>query len=225
MSFASHPQPSAHTRDLESLSLAGDTVASKLAEQYTTQNTQPIPDEYKRHHRIFGEEESRQFPGPRVWDHAIELKPGAPSTIPSKIYALTQNEQKALEEFIQEHLVKGYIHPSKSPYASPFFFIKKKDGRLRPVQDYRKINEWTVKNRYPLPLIPELIARVKGATLFTKFDVRWGYNNVHIKNGDQWKAAFITNKGLFKPNVMFFGLTNSPATFQMMMNKIFMEEL
>ena len=153
------------------------------------------------------------------------MKPGAPPTIPGKIYALTQAEQKALEGFVQEHLAKGYIRPSKSPYASPFFFIKKKDGKLRPVQDYRKVNEWTVKNRYPLPLIPELITRVKGATLFTKFDVRWGYNNVHIKDGDQWKAAFITNKGLFEPNVMFFGLTNSPATFQMMMNEIFMEEL
>ena len=201
------------------------TMASKLAEQYMTQNTQPIPDEYRRHQRVFGEEESQRFPGPRIWDHAIELKPGAPSTIPGRIYALTQVEQKALETFVQEHLAKGYIRPSKSPYASPFFFIKKKDGKLRPVQDYRKINEWTVKNRYPLPLIPELIARVKGATLFTKFDVRWGYNNVHIKEGDQWKAAFITNKGLFEPNVMFFGLTNSPATFQMMMNEIFIEEL
>ena len=109
--------------------------------------------------------------------------------------------------------------------SSPFFFIKKKDGKLRPVQDYRKINEWTIKNRYPLPLIPELIARVKGATLFTKFDVQWGYNNIRIKEGDQWKAAFITNKGLFEPNIMFFGLTNSPATFQMMMNEIFLEEL
>ena len=200
-------------------------MASKLAEQYTAQNKQPILAEYKRHYRVFGEEESQRFPGPRVWDHAIELKPGAPSTIPGRIYALTQAEQKALETFIQEHLAKGYIRPSKSPYASPFFFIKKKDGKLRPVQDYRKINEWTIKNRYPLPLIPELIARVKGATLFTKFDVRWGYNNVRIKEGDQWKAAFITNKGLFEPNVMFFGLTNSPATFQMMMNEIFLEEL
>ena len=153
------------------------------------------------------------------------MKLGAPSTIPGRIYALTQAEQKALETFIQEHLAKGYIRPSKSPYASPFFFIKKKDGKLRPVQDYWKINEWTIKNQYPLPLIPELIARVKGATLFTKFDVRWGYNNVRIKEGDQWKAAFITNKGLFEPNVMFFGLTNSPTTFQMMMNEIFLEEL
>ena len=200
-------------------------MASKLAKQYMTQDTQPILDEYKRHRRVFGEEESWRFPGPRIWDHAIELKPGAPPTIPGRIYALTQTEQKALEAFIQEHLVKGYIRPSKSPYASPFFFIKKKDGKLRPVQDYRKINEWTIKNRYPLPLIPELIARVRGATLFTKFDVRWGYNNVRIKDGDQWKVAFITNKGLFEPNIMFFRLTNLPATFQMMMNEIFIEEL
>ena len=100
-----------------------------------------------------------------------------------------------MEEFIKDHLAKGYIRPSKSLYASPFFFIKKKDGKLRLVQDYRKINEWMIKNRYPLPLILELIARVKGATIFTKFDIRWGYNNIRIKDGDQWKAAFITNKG------------------------------
>ena len=138
---------------------------------------------------------------------------------------MTQKEQQTLEAFLEEHQRKGYIRPSKSPYASPFFFIKKKDGTMRPVQDYRKVNEWTIRNRYPLPLIPELIARVKGASLFSKFDVRWGYNNVRIKEGDEWKAAFVTNKGLFEPRVMFFGLTNSPATFQMMMNSIFEPEL
>jgi hypothetical protein len=122
-------------------------------------------------------------------------------------------------------LAKRYIVPSISPYLSSFFFIKKKDGKLRPVQDYRRLNEWTIKNRYPLPLIPELIARVKGATLFSKFDIRWGYNNVRIKKGDEWKAAFITSEGLFEPRVMFFSLTNSPATFQAMMNAIFIEEL
>ena len=93
------------------------------------------------------------------------------------------------------------------------------------MQDYRRLNEWTIRNRYPLPLISELISRVQGASLFSKFDIRWGYNNVRIKEGDEWKAAFITNQGLFKPRVMFFGLTNSPATFQTMMNAIFAEEL
>ena len=112
------------------------TTASKLAEEFTPQNRQPIPEEYRRHSHVFGEKQAQRFPGPRIWDHAIELKPGAPATIPGKIYALTQSEQKALEEFVKEHLAKGYIKPSKSPYASPFFFIKKKDGKLRPVQDY-----------------------------------------------------------------------------------------
>ena len=105
--------------------------------------------------------------------------------------------------------------------ASPFFFIKKKDGSLRPVQDYRKLNEMTVKNRYPLPLIQELLDKLKGARYFTKLDIRWGYNNVRIKEGDEWKAAFRTNMGLFEPTVMFFGLTNSPPSFQTMMNTLF----
>ena len=105
--------------------------------------------------------------------------------------------------------------------ASPFFFVKKKDGKLRPVQDYRKLNEMTIKNRYPLPLISELMDKLRGAKYFSKLDVWWGYNNVRIKSGDEWKAAFRTNRGLFEPTVMFFGLTNSPATFQWMMNDIF----
>lgn len=105
--------------------------------------------------------------------------------------------------------------------ASPFFFIKKKDGSLRPVQDYRKLNDMTIKNRYPLPLISELVNKLKGAKYFTKLDVRWGYNNIQIKEGNEWKAAFLTNRGLFEPLVMFFGLMNSLATFQTMMNELF----
>ncbi len=92
---------------------------------------------------------------------------------------------------------------------------------LRPVQDYQKLNEMTIKNRYPLPLISELIDKLRGAKYFTKLDVCWGYNNIHIKEGDEEKAAFHMNRGLFEPIVMFFGLTNSPAMFQWMMNDIF----
>jgi Reverse transcriptase (RNA-dependent DNA polymerase) len=117
------------------------------------------------------------------------------------------------------------IRRSKSPYASGFFFVQKKDGKLRLVQDYRNLNKWTVPNKYPLPLIPNLIHSITGKMLFTKFDVQWGYNNIPIKPGDEWKAAFKTSEGLFKPTVMFFGLTNSPATFQTMMDDIFQEEI
>src|SRR3979490_2123064 len=107
--------------------------------------------------------------------------------------------------------------------ASPVFFITKKEGSLRLVQDYRWLNAMTIKNRYPLPLIPELINHLRGAKYFTKLDVRWGYNNVRIKDGDEWKAAFRMNQGLYELLVMFFGLINSPATFQTMMNDIFQD--
>jgi hypothetical protein len=106
---------------------------------------------------------------------------------------------------------------------SASLFIKKKDGKLRFVQDYQALNAITRKNRYPLPLIDDLIHQLKDARYFTKLDVRWGYNNVRIRKGDEWKAAFRTNRGLFEPLVMYFGLTNSPATFQTMMNKIFQD--
>src|ERR1700720_1736271 len=76
--------------------------------------------------------------------------------------------------------------------ASPFFFVKKKDGKLRPTQDYHKLNEATIKNHYPLPLISELVDRLSGAKIFSKMDVRWGYNNIRIKKGDEWKAAYRT---------------------------------
>ena len=101
------------------------------------------------------------------------------------------------------------------------FFIKKKDGSLWLVQDYQALNSMTVKNKYPLPLISELVFQLYGARYFTKLDIHWGFNNVRIKPRDEWKAAFWTNWGLFKPLVMFFGMTNSLAIFQTMMNDIF----
>jgi len=158
--------------------IACQTMSSTLAEEHNKPHLNPIPTEYKRHHKVFSEEAAQHFPESRIWDHAIELKPGAPSTLPRKIYALLQLELQELAKFVKEHLAKGYIRPSKSPYAAPFFFIKKKDGKLCPVQDYRRLNKWTIRNRYPLPLIPQLINRVRMKKLFTKFDVRWGYNNI-----------------------------------------------
>src|ERR1700682_5918576 len=184
-----------------------------------------IPRHYQQFSRVFSEEASHEFPPARIWDHAIELKPGALATIPARLIRLSQPELEETHKFVKEHMTGGTIRPSDSPYSSSYFYIKKKDGKLRPVQDYRKLNEWTIRNRYPLPLIPELVDRLRGCTLYTKFDIRWGYNNVRIRDGDQWKAAFLTNKGLFEPMVMFFGLTNSPATFQTMMNTIFAQEI
>ena len=127
------------------------TKASQLAEQHQKTRKLTLPEEYRRHAKVFSEQQAQRFPEARQWDHAIDLKKDAPATLPGKIYSLTQPEQKALQEFLKEHLKKGYIHPSKSPYAAPFFFIKQKDGKLRPVQDYRKVNEWTVKTAILFP--------------------------------------------------------------------------
>jgi hypothetical protein len=134
---------------------------------------------------------------------------------------MTKMEDEALDEQIDEQLGKGYIQESKSPYTSSFFFMKKKDGKLCPVQDYRKFNNWTIHNQYPLPLIGELVHDLRGAIIFTKLNVCQRYNNIHIRKGDEHKAAFKTQRGLFKPTAMYFGLCNSPATFQAFMNDIY----
>jgi hypothetical protein len=203
---------------------ASSNIATELAiahEQTKTKKSwqESVPIHYHDFDFIFTKDSFDTLPDRRPWDHAIELIPNS-QPVDCKVYPLAPSEQKELDEFLEEHLRSGRIRPSKSPMASPFFFVKKKDGRLRPVQDYRRLNNMTIKNRYPLPLTSELIDKLKGAKYFTKLDVRWGYNNVRIKEGDEWKAAFRTNRGLFEPMVMFFGLTNSPATFQTMMNDI-----
>jgi len=121
---------------------------------------------------------------------------------------------------VKDQLRKGYIRPSKSPQTSLVFFVPKKDGKKRMVQDYRYLNSWMIKNNYSLPLISDLIDSIGKKKVFTKMDLRWEYNNVRIKEGDEWKAAFSMPEGSFEPMVMFFRLTNSPATFQAMMNDL-----
>jgi hypothetical protein len=184
-----------------------------------------IPKEYHEYLSIFSEKEASRFPPSRKWDHKIDLKPEfEPKSC--KVYNLTPEEQVEQDKFLKENLEKGYIRPSESSMASPMFFVAKKDDRpgdrkLRPCQDYRRLNDATIKNTYPLPLISEIMDKLQGAKYFTKLDIRWGYNNVRIREGDEWKAAFKTNKGLFEPTVKFFGLCNSPATFQAMMDDMF----
>ena len=207
---------------------ASTTISYKLAESFTKAAQEGktfqvvVPADLHDFEDVFSKSSFDALPEHRQWDHAIELE-AAPQHSHRKVYPLSLDEQKALDEFIEEGLASGRFRPSKSPIGAPVFFIKKKDGSLRLVQDYRELNAITKKNRYPLPLIDELIHKLRGARFFTKLDVRWGYNNVRIKEGDEWKAAFRTNRGLFEPLVMYFGLTNSPATFQTMMNAIFQD--
>jgi RNase H-like domain found in reverse transcriptase/Reverse transcriptase (RNA-dependent DNA polymerase)/Integrase zinc binding domain/Chromo (CHRromatin Organisation MOdifier) domain len=204
---------------------ATGNFSQRLAEAHFRNSTpKSVSDSVPRYlhefQDIFAKESFDALPERKQWDHAIELVPD-PKLANCKVYPMSVSEQDELDRFIAENLKSGRIRQSKSPMASPCFFIKKKDGSLRLIQDYRTLNSITVKNRYPLPLISELVNKLRKAKYFTKLDVRWGYNNVRIKHGDEWKAAFRTNRGLFEPLVMMFGLTNAPATFQTMMNEIF----
>jgi hypothetical protein len=203
---------------------ASSTVSGHLAEAFA-KNSKPkgfedvVPTSLHTYADIFSETAFDSLPERRKWDHAIELE-HEPSPGFHKVYPMTLTEQTEMDAFLEEALATRCIRQSKSPLGAPVFFIKKKDGKLRFVQDYRALNAITRKNPYLLPLIDDLIHRLKDTRYFTKLDVRWGYNNVRIHEGNEWKAAFRTNRGLFEPLVMYFGLTNSPATFQTMMNKI-----
>jgi len=156
----------------------------------------------------------------KPYDHAIDFMEGAKLPKPAKVYLLEIAERNSLDTWIDEELRKGYIRPSTSPIAAPFFFVKKHDGSLQPVMDYRALNAITVKNCYPISRIADLIESLSKVSIFTKIDLRWGYNNVCIREGNEWKTAFITRRGLFEATVMYFGFSNAPATFQSMMNDI-----
>jgi len=178
-----------------------------------------VPKKFWKWRKVFGKVESERMPMRKVWDHAIDLKEMFKPR-KGRIYPLSKNEREEVQNFVEDQLRKGYIRPSKSPQISPVFFVDKKDGSKRMVMDYRNMNDQTVKNNYPLLLITELIDNMGSKKVFTKMDLRWGFNNVRIKEGDEWKGAFTTHIGSFELTVMFFGMTNSPATFQAMMNEI-----
>ena len=133
---------------------------------------------------------------------------------------MSKNEREKVQNFVNDQLRKGYIRPLKSPQTSPVFFVSKKNRSKRMVMDYYSLNKQTVKNNYLLLLIADLIDNIGSKKVFTKMDLQWGFNNVRIKEGDEWKGAFTMHIGLFEPTIMFFGITNSSATFQAMMNEI-----
>jgi hypothetical protein len=216
-----------HPVDPHHFVCALSTVSGCLAKVFA-KNSKPkgfediVPTSLHTYADVFSETAFDSLPERRKWDHAIELE-HEPSPRFQKVYPMTLTEQTEMGAFLEEALATGHIRQSKSPLGAPVFFIKKKDGKLCFVQDYWALNAITRKNQYLLPLINDLIHRLENVHYFTKLDVHWGYNNVHIREGDEWKAAFHTNRGLFEPLVMYFSLTNSLATFQRMMNEIFQD--
>ena len=188
------------------------TLSTALA-QATEKVEQKLPLQYTWYAKVFNEPKDGKLPPRQPFDHAIDLKETFMPKV-AKSYPMNPKEMEACKQFIEEHLKSGRIRKSQSPQASPSCFTQKKDGGLLPCQDYQYLNEHTVTNAYPLPLISTLIDKLKGAKYFSKMDIWWGYNNIHIKEGDEWKAMFATPYGLYKPLVMFFGQCNSPPTFQ-----------
>jgi hypothetical protein len=154
----------------------------------------------------------------------IELKPGT-APIYKTPYRMATPELAELKEHLKELLEKGFIHPSSSSWGAPVIFVLKKDGIQRLWMNYHALNEVTVKNKYPLPRIVDLFDQLRGVSVFSKIDLRSIYHQLKIQECDIPKTAFISRYGLYEYTVMSFGLTNAPAYFMYMMNKVFMEYL
>ena len=143
-----------------------------------------VPERFHEWIKVFRKKQSERMPTRKVWDYAIDVNEGF---VPKKgkVYPLSREERGEVRKFIEEQLRKGYIRLSKSPQMAPVFFVGKKDRKKRMIQDYRYLNEWTVKNNYLLPLISDVLENIGMKKMFMKMDLRWSYNNVRIKEGNK----------------------------------------
>ena len=176
-----------------------------------------IPRDYQKFYAMFKEEAHEKLPKHCDWDHEILIEKGKKPTY-RLIYALSESVLKALREYLDENLKKGFIQPFTSLAGYPSLFVPKKDKKLQLCVDYRQLNAITVTNHYPLPLISELQDRIQGSQWLTALNIRRAFNLVQMKEGEEWKTAFQTRYGHYKYTVMPFGLTNAPATFQALIN-------
>ncbi|KAL0549321.1 hypothetical protein IC582_013802 [Cucumis melo] len=160
------------------------------------------------------------LPPNREIEFTIELLPGT-TPISQAPYRMALSELKELKMQLQELVDKGYIRPSVLPWGAPVLFVKKKDGTLRLCIDYRQLNKVTIRNKYPLPRIDDLFDQLRGAALFSKIDLRSGYHQLKVRESDIAKTTFRTRYGHYEFRVMSFGLTNAPAVFMDLMNRIF----
>ena len=189
-----------------------DLVASKLPAKY-----QDLAD-------VFSKSDSDELPPHRTIDHKIVLDQENSLGF-TPLYHMSLAELQTVKQYLLDNLNKGFIAPSQAPYASPVLFVKKSDGSLRFCIDYRKLNAITRKDRYPLPLIDETLARISRAKVFTKLDIRQAFHRIRIDPSSEDLTTFRTRYGSYKCKVLPFGLTNGPATFQHYMNETLMEYL
>src|SRR5260221_2200770 len=178
-----------------------------------------VPQEYHEFCDVFSGEKANALAPHRPYDLKINLEEGA-KLFHRPIYSLSPPELTALREFLEENVWNGFICPSKSPWGSPVLFIKKKDGSLHLCVDFCTLNRVTEKDRYPLPLISDLLTSPAPARIYSKIDLKHAYHLVHIAKGDKPKTAFCMQYGSYEWQVMPFGLTNAPVVFQQFINKV-----
>jgi hypothetical protein len=183
-----------------------------------------VPVKYHDFTDVFSKQKADKLAPHRSYDLKIDIDEGTHPPL-GPIYPLSQSELSTVHEFLDEHLSTGFIRPTKSPYRAPVLFIKKKDGSLRLCMDFCGLNAITQKDKYPLPLITDLLDAPRAACIYTKIDLKHAYHLVHIAEGDEWKTAFWTHYRSFEWLVMPFGLTNAPAAFQWFVNDIFSDLL
>ncbi len=192
------------------LGVASSPVSVSPVLQVEAADLTGVPAEYLDLRLVFSRSRATSLPPHRPFDCAIDLLPGT-SPPRGRLFSLSGPEREAMDKYIQESIKAGLIRHSSSPAGAGFFFVKKKDGSLRPCIDYRGLNDITVKNRYPLPLMSSAFELLQGAKVFTKLDLRNAYHLVRIREGDEWKTAFNTPTGHYEYLVLPFGLTNAPA--------------
>ena len=183
--------------------------STKLAE---TPDLSNVPSEYYEFTNVFNKTKAKALPPHCPYDLKINLEESAQPPV-SLIYSLSASEQEALKEFIEENLNTGFIQPISSLHGAPVLFVKKKDGSLRLCVNFRGLNCISKKDRYPLPLISDLLDSPRKAQVYSKIDLRHAYHLVCIADGDEWKTAFRTRYESFEWSVMPFGLTNAPVAF------------
>ena len=207
------------------IQLSEQTVSGKSASvPDSAPDLSYVPEEYHDFADVFSTSKADSLAPHRPYDIKINLEEGTAPPV-GAVYSLSQSEVQTLREFIDEHVRIGYIRPSNSPHGAPVLFVRKKDGSLRLCVDFRGLNKISKKDRYPLPLISDLLNTAGKARVYTTIDLRHAFHLVRVAEGDEWKTAFRTRYGSSEWLVMPFGLTNGPATFQRFMNDIFSDLL